>query len=221
MMERSEALIGQLKELRRLGVTLTIDDFGTCCSNLAYLKAFPLSRLKVDRWFVHELVSDPGAIAITGEILALGKSFGLKVLAEGIETVEQADLLSGMGCEEAQGFLDCRPIPPREVEIRLVEAMRGTVAGRLSGFYINKHLRQPRPAWGQPLHAGALPNSPSNLAAGVTRQTNSPGRICAAAAIRIRAVCFAPHHQSRSAGRGFNRRALSRCHLLWPNKAIR
>src|SRR5690606_5050623 len=82
---------------------------------LAYLKAFPIGRLKIDRVFVQELGIDPDARSIAGAVLALGQSLGLHVLAEGVETEQQASILVEMGCKEAQGFLYSRPLTPEGV----------------------------------------------------------------------------------------------------------
>ena len=115
MMESAEALITRLRALRDVGVELTIDDFGTGYSNLAYLKAFPLNRLKIDRSFVWELTRDPNANAIARAVIAMGNSLGLKVIAEGVETSEQAKILIEMGCEEGQGYFYSRPLRPNDV----------------------------------------------------------------------------------------------------------
>jgi diguanylate cyclase (GGDEF)-like protein len=119
MMDRGEDIAAQIGELRRLGVSLAIDDFGTGYSNLRYLKAFSPSRLKIDRWFVEGLLKDPNAIAITRAIVALGDSLGLRVLAEGVETQDQARILRDIGCEEAQGFLYSGALSADEIESRL------------------------------------------------------------------------------------------------------
>lgn len=105
VMSRTESTIAQLDGLRALGVLLSIDDFGTGYSNLSYLTAFPLDRLKIDRSFIRDLPSDPNASSIVGAIMAMGRSLGLLIMAEGVETAEQADFLRGIGCEGAQGFL--------------------------------------------------------------------------------------------------------------------
>jgi EAL domain-containing protein (putative c-di-GMP-specific phosphodiesterase class I) len=115
MVQTGDGLTRRLHALRAIGVELTIDDFGTGYSNLAYLKAFPLRRLKIDRVFIQELATDPNARSIAEAVLALGSSLGLKVLAEGVETAEQARILIEMGCEEAQGFLYSRPLSPEGV----------------------------------------------------------------------------------------------------------
>ncbi|TPG52163.1 sensor domain-containing phosphodiesterase [Sphingomonas glacialis] len=103
---------GALEPLRRLhdlGVGIAFDDFGTGFASLSTLKRFPLSRLKIDRSFVEDICSEPHSIAIVRAISAMGQSLGLNVIAEGIETSEQADMVAKLGCSEGQGYLYGRP----------------------------------------------------------------------------------------------------------------
>ncbi|MCB1502028.1 MAG: EAL domain-containing protein [Hyphomicrobiaceae bacterium] len=115
MMEVTDSLLARLASLKRLGVRLSIDDFGTGYSNLAYLRTFPLDRLKVDRSFIAAIGSDEGSRSIVRAILGLGQSFGLDVIAEGVETNEQAALLSELGCTQAQGYLYAAPMRGAEL----------------------------------------------------------------------------------------------------------
>ena len=112
VMGQAEASIGVLEELNRLGVKLSIDDFGTGYSSLAYLKRLPIDKLKVDRSFVRNLPADEEDAAIAAAVVALGRSLGLTVIAEGVETAAQRDLLLRLGCHEAQGWFYGRPQPP-------------------------------------------------------------------------------------------------------------
>lgn len=102
--------IKTLYELKALGVKLAIDDFGTGYSSMAYLKDFPVDRLKIDQVFVSRLETEPNNIAILKAIVALGHSFGMKVIAEGVETAYQHAFLHGIGCNELQGFYFSKPI---------------------------------------------------------------------------------------------------------------
>ncbi|MGE0874702.1 MAG: putative bifunctional diguanylate cyclase/phosphodiesterase [Burkholderiales bacterium] len=104
----------KLGELDALGVQISIDDFGTGYSSLAYLKQFPISRLKIDQSFTRGLPEDHESSAIAQAVISLGHSLGLNVLAEGIETEAQADFLRSMQCDAGQGYLYERPMPAAE-----------------------------------------------------------------------------------------------------------
>jgi EAL domain-containing protein (putative c-di-GMP-specific phosphodiesterase class I) len=98
---------------------MAIDDFGTGYSSLAYLKTFPLDRLKIDRTFVRGLPHDKSDIAIAHTIVTLGHNMRLEVLAEGVETQEQQDFLVDIGCQVLQGFLYGRPMSVKALTQRL------------------------------------------------------------------------------------------------------
>ena len=113
-MQDAEQTLGTLSALNEMGVELAVDDFGTGYSSLAYLKRFPVGKLKIDRSFVRDLEADPDDRAIAATILSMGRSLRLKVLAEGVETKEQYAILRGMGCELVQGYHFSRPLPPEQ-----------------------------------------------------------------------------------------------------------
>ena len=115
VMNDAELNLGTLSALSSMGVELALDDFGTGYSSLAYLKRFPVGKLKIDRSFVRDLEVDPDDRAIASTILSMGRNLRLKVLAEGVETREQYAILRGMGCELVQGYHFSRPLPPDEL----------------------------------------------------------------------------------------------------------
>ena len=109
-MENPQEAVLILERLGRMGVTLAIDDFGTGYSSLAYLKLFPIDHLKIDRSFVADIETDLNDRAIAFGTIALAHSLGLRVIAEGVETQDQLDLLRSNGCDEVQGYLFSKPL---------------------------------------------------------------------------------------------------------------
>ncbi len=99
-----------MRRLRDMGVHLTLDDFGTGYSSLAYLKQYPIGKLKIDRSFVHDLTTDSGNLALVTAVIQMAHGLKLKAVAEGVETRGQLDLLKQLGCDEFQGFLISRPV---------------------------------------------------------------------------------------------------------------
>ncbi|MEO8197637.1 MAG: EAL domain-containing protein [Thermoanaerobaculia bacterium] len=114
LMKRAEATESILKALRRRGVKLAVDDFGTGYSSLSYLRRFPIDGLKIDQSFVRQISTTPEETSIVTAVISMGRSLKLRVVAEGVETPEQAAFLQAHQCEEAQGFLFSRPVPPPE-----------------------------------------------------------------------------------------------------------
>ncbi len=107
--------------LQALGVTIALDDFGTGWSSLAYLRRFPFDELKIDRLFLRDLDADPRVEAVVTAILGLGRGLGIRVVAEGVETQEQADRLLALGCERGQGWLLGRPMPADQARALIAE----------------------------------------------------------------------------------------------------
>jgi diguanylate cyclase (GGDEF)-like protein len=109
---REDAARETLERLRSLGVSISVDDFGTGYSSLAYLQRFPIDELKVDRAFVKALDEGPSASALIAAIVGMARALNLNVVAEGVETGSQLELVRSLGCNAAQGFLLMRPQPP-------------------------------------------------------------------------------------------------------------
>jgi len=115
IMNNPKTSIKKLNQISDIGIELAIDDFGTGYSSLAYLKKLPLDKLKIDQSFVRDIDVDEDDAAITRAIIALGKSLNMKLIAEGVETVDQRDFLLKNGCEHVQGFLYSKPLPAEEI----------------------------------------------------------------------------------------------------------
>ena len=114
IMHDVEATIKTLKDLKKMGVKLAIDDFGTGYSSLAYLKLFPIDYLKIDRSFVSNIASDANDAAIAKSVIVLAHSMNLKVMAEGVENLEQLDILREQDCDFIQGYFFSKPLSAKE-----------------------------------------------------------------------------------------------------------
>jgi EAL domain-containing protein (putative c-di-GMP-specific phosphodiesterase class I) len=110
--------------MHELGAGIAMDDFGTGYSSLSYLRRFPFDRIKIDRSFVRELAHNFDCLTITRGIVGLAAGLGMKTTAEGVETVEQLDLLRAHGCTDAQGFLFARPTPASQARTFVAERRR-------------------------------------------------------------------------------------------------
>ena len=126
VMHDVEAAIGSMVAFKAIGASLSIDDFGTGFSSLAYLSRFPIDKLKVDQSFVRKLDRSERDCAIVRAIIALGQALGLTVIAEGVETEAQRAILARFGCDECQGYLFSRPRPPAELRA-LLEAQKNVL----------------------------------------------------------------------------------------------
>ena len=109
--DRSPRTQEVLHDLRALGLTVSLDDFGTGYSSMSYLATLPVDGLKIDRSFVSAMGSRSDSITLARLVVQLAASLDLTTVAEGVETIEQADLLRGMGCQYGQGYLWSRPVP--------------------------------------------------------------------------------------------------------------
>ena len=109
-MQSPESSVKTLYDLKKLGIRISLDDFGTGHSSLSYLKRFPIDTLKIDQSFVHDITSDPDTAAIVTAIIAMAHSLRLKVIAEGVEYTEQANFLRRHGCDQMQGYLIKPPV---------------------------------------------------------------------------------------------------------------
>ena len=120
MLTNADVMFSVLRELNEMGLKLAIDDFGTGYSSLSYLRQFPVEKLKIDRSFIKNVAVNSGDAAITTAIIGMGKSLGLKVIAEGVENEEQMAFLREHHCDEIQGYYFSRPISPSEIAERLL-----------------------------------------------------------------------------------------------------
>ena len=118
-----EGTITKMNALKERGIRFSLDDFGTGYSSLSYLKRLPLDQLKIDQSFVRNILTDPGDAAIAKMVIALADSIDLAVIAEGVETEAQRDLLADLGCHNYQGYLFSRPLPVHEFEAFVAQAV--------------------------------------------------------------------------------------------------
>ncbi|AOG21650.1 EAL domain-containing protein [Acidovorax sp. RAC01] len=125
LVEDMEATIATMTALRSFGVGFSLDDFGTGYSSLSYLKRMPLDQLKIDQSFVRDLLTDPNDAAIVLTIVGLSRSLGLQVIAEGVETNEQREMLAEAGCMHYQGYLCSRPLAADALETFIRPLSRG------------------------------------------------------------------------------------------------
>jgi len=115
LLQDSSTTVSVLHQLRGLGVKISMDDFGTGYSSLSYLRSFPFDKIKIDKSFVKDVLTDSDSLAIVRAVAGLGASFGVPTTAEGVETVEQFEQVRAAGCTHVQGFYFGRPMPLGEV----------------------------------------------------------------------------------------------------------
>jgi diguanylate cyclase (GGDEF)-like protein len=123
-LQQGDEFSGQLQALRRDGVTLTCDDFGTGYASLSFLKSFPVDRIKIDQSFIRNVTDNPVDAAIVKSVVNVGRALDIGVVAEGVETVEQRDFLLANDCHEVQGYLYGRPMPADKLTEYLRQSVR-------------------------------------------------------------------------------------------------
>jgi diguanylate cyclase (GGDEF)-like protein len=128
LLQDSDATLAILHALRDFGIRISMDDFGTGYSSLSYLRSFPFDKIKIDRSYIGELFTRADSMAIVRAVTGLGRTLGITTTAEGVETVEQLDLLRHEGCTEVQGYLFGKPCPAPEIAHLLTPQPRRTVA---------------------------------------------------------------------------------------------
>jgi EAL domain-containing protein (putative c-di-GMP-specific phosphodiesterase class I) len=116
VLQNIEDVVSKMRALKELGVSLAMDDFGTGYSSLSVLRHLPLDELKIDQGFIRELLVDSEDMVIVQTIISMGNNLGMEVIAEGVETAEQAELLGKFGCMAYQGYLFGKPMPIAEFE---------------------------------------------------------------------------------------------------------
>ena len=141
LMQESSISMGNLQKLRELGSRIALDDFGIGYSSLSYLRRFPFDRIKIDKDFVDGVESSADNQAIVSSITKLAEALGMATTAEGVETRDQLGLLRRLGCQEAQGYLICEPVPGENFATAdaVDAAMRG---GAVSGILAYRRTRE-------------------------------------------------------------------------------
>jgi len=116
LLDANETVSSMLRAYTEAGVDISLDDFGTGYSSLAHLQKYDVDYIKIDRSFVNDLANNPKNLVLCKSIILMAHELGMKVIAEGIETIEQRDILMEIGCDYGQGFLFSRPVPAKEFE---------------------------------------------------------------------------------------------------------
>ncbi|KAF0224435.1 MAG: hypothetical protein FD176_1191 [Rhodospirillaceae bacterium] len=119
VMRDSDNAVAILRELVHMGITLSMDDFGTGTSSLSVIRRFPVNSVKIDQSFIADIASDQGSLEIVRAIISMGHALGRRIIAEGVETAEQVEILRRLGCDEIQGYVLAPPVPAAEVAVLL------------------------------------------------------------------------------------------------------
>jgi diguanylate cyclase (GGDEF)-like protein/PAS domain S-box-containing protein len=139
LLENAPESLHTLLRLKELGVRIAMDDFGTGCSSLSYVRRFPFDKIKIDRSFVHDLDRSRDSEAIIKAVVTLGNSLGIETCAEGVERADQLLRLESEGCDEVQGYLFCKPLPAAEAEA-FIKRAAGTAL--LAEFMVDRSGRR-------------------------------------------------------------------------------
>ncbi len=140
LIEDDERGLAILKQLKRLGLSLALDDFGTGYSSLSYLSKYPFDTIKIDRNFVVALSQEKSAVAIMKVIIGLGKGLGMDIVAEGVETVEEAAFLRENDCDQLQGYLVSRPLPVSEILREVPYDVRAAILSQKPDMEANQQV---------------------------------------------------------------------------------
>ncbi|MGD0109514.1 MAG: EAL domain-containing protein, partial [Rhodopila sp.] len=127
LLQNTATTLTALHQLHAMGIAVTMDDFGTGYSSLSYLRSFPFDKIKIDQSFVRDIVEDQQSMSIIRAVIALARSLHIRTTAEGVETIEQLDMLREEGCTEVQGYIFSRPKPASELPL-LIDSLS---AGKL------------------------------------------------------------------------------------------
>jgi EAL domain-containing protein (putative c-di-GMP-specific phosphodiesterase class I) len=127
LMRHAESTAYALRQLKAIGVRLAVDDFGTGYSSLSYLTRFPIDALKLDQSFVHDIIAKSDDAIVVSAVISMGKSLRHRVIAEGVETIEQLVFLQAHGCDEGQGYYFSRPVGAKQFAKLLESGISATV----------------------------------------------------------------------------------------------
>lgn len=136
MLQDVTGVIEKIRQLRERGIRISIDDFGTRYSSLNYLRRFPINTIKIDQSFVRDLSHEQRVSPIIHAIIGIARGFGLHLVAEGVETAFQRDILHELGCDEMQGYLFSRPLPAAEAELLLRDSLLNAPAHAADRDYL-------------------------------------------------------------------------------------